>query len=319
MRPNPDCRKMDDLRWKCSIEIFGWLLNDSTKWWENFGSGSVIGYDGTQAFTGKAFGTGSADRVRGTDAIVIIKGGGPDYKIVQHVPTSAQFKLNKLHNLKDGGIVMICDSQQTSILQLTNVNESDVTIAHNTGDSVSPGNCTKGLGYPVPSPCTTNGTPYTYGPDSTMVDFIPTAFYIGVSTSGTSKSLYQIQLEVTDPGGVASMVAQELVEGVQDMQIFYGEDTNNGDGMVKVDPPYKDATNITNWGNVLSVRVNLLTTSLKDNLGTARQTVIFPADTGNANTSGNIYTPTSTADRRLRQVFSSTIGIRNRLQIKEIK
>lgn len=287
------------------------VLNDSTTWWEDFENGSLVGYDGTQAFPGQDFGTGDADRVRGTDAIAIVKGGGSSYSIVTHNVNAANFDLNRkpdLADIKTGSIVMVCDTKQTSILQLTMVNANTVNVVHNTGNSVDPGNCTKGLGSPVL--CTSNGTPYKFGSDSTLVTFVPTAFYIGLSSSdNTIRSLYQMQPNVTDKG-VASMVARELVQGVQDMQIVYGEDTS-GDGVV--DPPYEDATKVTNWNNVLSVRVNLLMTSLDDNLATARQTVTFPADTENANTGGNVYTPASTTDRRLRQVFSSTIGVRNRL------
>lgn len=145
-----------------------------------------------------------------------------------------------------------------------------------------------------------------------MMDFIPVAFYIGVNNSGT-RSLYQMQLNVTN-SGVASMVPNELIEGVQDMQIVYGEDMDapGTPGYGVVDPPYKDATDVVNWSNVLSVRINLLMNSLEDNLTTALQTANFPADTGDANKGGNVYTPAST-DRRLRQSFSTTINIRNRL------
>ena len=59
-----------------------------------------------------------------------------------------------------------------------------------------------------------------------MVDFVPSAFYVGVSNSGNSRSLYRLQLQVTN-AGVASMETQELIEGVEDMQIHYGEDTTS--------------------------------------------------------------------------------------------
>jgi type IV pilus assembly protein PilW len=55
---------------------------------------------------------------------------------------------------------------------------------------------------------------------------------------------------------------------------------------------------------VCSVRINLLLVSLENNLVTNPQTVIFPADTGVAVTA---------TDRRMRQAFSTTVGIRNRL------
>lgn len=102
------------------------------------------------------------------------------------------------------------------------------------------------------------------------------------------------------------MVSQELIEGVQDMQIFYGEDTN-GDRIVD---QYVDANAVADWANVLSVRVNLLLVSLENNLANAAQTILFPADTGGAGTVGNSF---AAGDRRIYQTFTTTIGIRNRL------
>jgi type IV pilus assembly protein PilW len=134
-----------------------------------------------------------------------------------------------------------------------------------------------------------------------MVDFNPGAFFIGVSQSGNTRSLYQFRLQVTG-GTTAAMVAQELIEGVQDLRILYGEDTSN--------PPnrrtdqYVTADAVSNWNNVVSVRIHLLLASVQDNIVQTPMTVVFPPDTGNNFTAG---------DRRLYQAFSTTVGIRNRL------
>ena len=50
-------------------------------------------------------------------------------------------------------------------------------------------------------------------------------------------------------------VGEELVEGVEDLQILYGEDTSNP----RDDRPsrYVDANTVTNWDDVVSVRVEL--------------------------------------------------------------
>lgn len=278
------------------------VLNNPTDWWKNLGSNAVIGYDGTQVFPGKSFGTGSGDRINGTDAIIIIKGSDPNYSIVKHDKNLAEFTLNGLPKIKKGSIMMGCNPAdyytQVSVFQLkdVNVNGATTVVSHGVG-VVSPGNSSSTLGQ-------------IYGTSSIMIDFVPVAYYIGVSTSGSSRSLYQMRLTVTD-AGVASMEANELVEGVENMQIVYGQDS----GTDKIiDPPYRDASDVSKWSDVLSVRVNLLMTSLEDKLSTALQTVTFPADTGNANTGGNVYTPVST-DRRLRQTFSTTVGIRNRLPL----
>lgn len=102
---------------------------------------------------------------------------------------------------------------------------------------------------------------------------------------------------------VGAAVPQELVEGVERMEIRYGVCTNTGSAR-QVSPPYVNANGVANWASVCSVRIDLLLASVQDNLVTNPQTVIFPADTG---------TSVAPGDRRLRQGFSATVGIRNRL------
>jgi type IV pilus assembly protein PilW len=107
---------------------------------------------------------------------------------------------------------------------------------------------------------------------------------------------------------------QELVEGVQAMQILYGVcniDTD-GDGnpdSVGAPPGYVTAANVAlaDWPNVCSVRIHLLLVSLENNIVTQPQTVFFPADTANA---------INPADRCLRQAFSTTVRIRNRMPLR---
>ena len=78
---------------------------------------------------------------------------------------------------------------------------------------------------------------------------------------------------------------QELIEGIEDMQILYGEDTNNDST-----PDYyvPAGTAGLTMNQVVSVRVTLTARTLDANL-------------------------TTTGDGRLRRTFSSTIAVRNRL------
>lgn len=80
------------------------------------------------------------------------------------------------------------------------------------------------------------------------------------------------------------------------MQIQYGEDTNED----RAADIYRTANQVTNWGNVVSVRIELLLQSVEDGIASQPQTYTF---------NGNTVTP---ADRRLRQAFSTVISLRNR-------
>lgn len=90
---------------------------------------------------------------------------------------------------------------------------------------------------------------------------------------------------------------EELVEGVEDMQVLYGLDSD-GDQFPN---QYFDADNVPNWNNVVAVRIQLLLRSLDDFVTEDAQTYTF---------NGVQTTPN---DRRIRQVFTTTIALRNRI------
>lgn len=89
---------------------------------------------------------------------------------------------------------------------------------------------------------------------------------------------------------------EDLIEGVQDIRVLYG--IAGSDRQVS---SYVSAAGVTDWNQVVSVRVYLLLVSTETNVVAENQTVDF---NGVAVTVPN---------RRLAQVFSATIGIRNRL------
>lgn len=127
----------------------------------------------------------------------------------------------------------------------------------------------------------------TYGPDAFVMRMSQYSYFIGINTAG-NPSLYRVSL---------SGSTEELVENVQDMQFRYGLDTN-ADGAVDGFSPAPG-----NWAQVVSVTVNLLMQSPDNNISTSQVPITFNNGT---------FTPTG-SDRRLYQVYSATIGVRNRL------
>jgi type IV pilus assembly protein PilW len=106
-------------------------------------------------------------------------------------------------------------------------------------------------------------------------------------------------------GNTTEFVAynQPLIEGIENMQILYGEDTAGADSIADT---YVDAANVTNGANVVSVRLAILVrTTEQDFNGSINN---------NAYTllGSNIYTTANPAgDFHRRRVFSATIQIRN--------
>ncbi len=91
-------------------------------------------------------------------------------------------------------------------------------------------------------------------------------------------------------------VLYSLINGVEDMQIQYGEDTD-GDQVANY---YVDADNITDMNRVVSIKIELLMATI-DEVASDNLSYTF-----------NGTTQTAT-DKRIRKVFSTTIALRNRL------
>ena len=313
-------------------------LSNPTYWWKNFATNAIttdptgaplptpatfgaasqaigatiMGYDGTQTHALPAAGspaaaqfttTSNGRRMPGSDALIVLGGDG-GYAVTANDPGNFKLTLNSVTKpsgvtLKVGDLAIACDSASgtkpmipATLFQVTGVGSGSIAYAGSL--SVYTLTATDEVGR------------------ISLLDYIPAAFYIGTndscplnSTCALPNALYQLQFS----GG--TMVAQQVVEGVQDMQILYGEDTN-ADGQVE---QYSDATSVADWNNVLAVRISLLMVTLEDNIVPQPQDYQWPNDTGDAANFGRTNLGSSRpGDRHLYQVFSTTVGIRNRLR-----
>ena len=178
------------------------------------------------------------------------------------------------NNLQQGDIVLVSDCTAGDIFQISNANPGGGTLVHNTGAATTPGNFNQG-------PCgggNAHCLVQVYQGDAEVYVARQTNYFIANGASGEPALFRNV-----NQGG-----AVELVEGVGNMQILYGEDTN-GDGAPNA---YNTATVVgANMANVVAVRVALTLRTLDDN-------VVLQGG-------GN--------DNRLRRNFTTTIAIRNRL------
>ncbi|HEX5960397.1 MAG TPA: prepilin-type N-terminal cleavage/methylation domain-containing protein [Rhodanobacteraceae bacterium] len=237
-----------------SDRIANVLNNKGTDWWADWGN-ALHGYGGAnsngtdgdvdQADPAVTTGTGVGQRVAGTDSLEIISAGNLPVTIQEDKEPAANFKLNAPSTtLQSGDVIIVCSPDHATIVQISNYNNANVTVVHNTGNVVSPGNCSKGLGYP--SVCTTNGNLYTFPPNSTIAGLSVSDWYIGKNPAGT-RSLYRIALVNTSGTGVSTQ-AQEMVRNVNDMQITYLQNPNTS---------FVPAASVTDWGAVIAARVTL--------------------------------------------------------------
>ncbi|WP_407275947.1 prepilin-type N-terminal cleavage/methylation domain-containing protein [Halothiobacillus sp. DCM-1] len=258
--------------------------NGGTDWWANWAN-ALQGY-AAGATAPVATGTAATQRTTNSDSITLMSAGDSGYSVDAPNSTTAQFKLNEPKpDLQDGDIVIVCDPNQATILQVTNYNASNVTVVHNTGTG-TPGNCSKGLGFPTDC-SSTNGNPYTYQNNAMLAKLNASYWYIGNNALGTCAastpqncSLFRSTISVSSSGGKvnAQPQEQEIVRGVTNMQLGY---LQGGTSFVP-------AASVTNWSQVTAVQVTL--------------TLAVPTNPNNPND-----------PRVIQRVFTNTIALRNRM------
>ncbi len=193
------------------------------------------------------------------------------------------------NNLKTGDIIAVANCDAADVMQITGITQagSEDKLAHSpgkpkdaNGDDIEPGNATQQLSQK-----------YMTVESAAIFKFGSFAYYVGTNSNGRRALFRQTT------GGT-----EELVEGVENMQILYGELS----GLDLSTTTYQKASSVGNWGNVVSVRVGLL-------LGTVANTADgqYGVDTDSGTYSLNGTDVTPPAERRLRKRFVSTIMLRN--------
>jgi type IV pilus assembly protein PilW len=213
----------------------------------------------------------------GSDILTVRAPLGSNIRITAPMASSSDDPSISANNeLTQNDIVMVSDCASAIIMQVTDPSPQTAgPLQHTTGSGSTPGNSTTDLEV-------------VYGNDAEVVEIGTVSYYIRNNNYSGLPSLYQRE---------GSNNAEELIEGVENMQILYGEDTNADFSADR----YLPANSVGDWANVVSVRLSLVLMTIEDNLTSSPQTYQFNG------------APITAPDRRLRRVFTSTIGIRNRL------
>jgi type IV pilus assembly protein PilW len=224
--------------------------------------------------------------------------------IVRHVSTASYallspFSSATLVSVTDpagafqvGDIAVASDCQKVSIFQVTAIANvaGGVTLAHTaTGD---PGNAAATASW---------DTDQQYAAGAQVGRGETWAFYVGATDAGPP-ALFQRRLVIDPATTTASFdvdVAEEVVEAVETMQVRYGVDANL-DGAIE---QYVTADAVADWAQIASVRVAIVTRSPEE----------YGTEVDGSNYVVDDVTFNPIDDRRVRQVFVSTIAIRNRV------
>jgi type IV pilus assembly protein PilW len=190
--------------------------------------------------------------------------------------------VSRFNGLCPSDILVATDCVAAKVFQATSISESSPNIEVYHGNGAAPGNSSTSWGGAA-------STEYSFDPGAELIQMQKIVYYIK-NNAGGQPALWQW----------VNGANTELFEGVERLYVTYGRDTNDDN----VPDAYDDVATVgSNWAQVKSVRVEILVRS-PDELLPEEQFYSFPL--GSA--------PVKAADKRLRQVFTATVGIRSRLE-----
>ena len=188
--------------------------------------------------------------------------------------------------LATGTAALISDCENGDLFQITGISETALTHAAGTGANISP-NLNK-----------------AYAAGARVYEARQATFCIGQGADAAQPALRR--LVNPEPGQTCASNGDELLEGVENMQIVYGEDTDadgdgaNGDGTANRYVAF--GASGLDIDRIVSVRISVLVRSINNNLTTEPSPYTF---------NGITVTPEST-DKYLRKVFTTTVTLRNK-------
>ena len=271
--------------------------------------GGILNFSAVDGFEG---GTSAAkesfpDRYKdealvGSDSIIFrYADDSSAVEISSHELASSTINTTSNTNLswdKDDALVVVdLNCRHVSLFRATSDTTSGQHISHKS-NGAGDRNCTSVLKATISnfdcSSCpsggsTCDGNPESaFGVGSRVMAFVANSYYIGESNVLPGvPSLKRVTLTGS------TMRTDELAQGVESMNILYGEDIN-GDGDIQ---KFVTADNVTDWSNVLAVRFYL----------TFRSQIEFYDSDYEITLNGVDYD-----DRYLRQIANVTVRLRNR-------
>jgi len=224
-------------------------------------------------------GLSSAEVLSGTDVIRIQRSSAADSNLTGNlVSDNANIKIDSNpEGFADGETLIVSDCASADVFCANNVSSGggQVTITHASS-------CNEGTAPKLSK---------LYGTNAQVMRLSTNIYYIGTGTGGCKAYML---CRKTLSG--SSLVVEELIDNVENMQLEYGEDI---DGDFNANR-FLSAASVSDWNNIVSVRLNILLRSNSANLATSPQPYTL---------NGTVTTPT---DYRIRRVFSSTVTLRNR-------
>ncbi len=151
-----------------------------------------------------------------------------------------------------------------------------------------------------------------FGFDShaTVQHFDVVTYYLGVIPGSVTAAFPQGRPALYRYSMQCGCAAEEVVENIEDMDVVYGVSAP-GASMATGSFEHANLLAAADWANVISVRVSLLAVGDQNGAAPSGQTILFRTDP--AQTNSSTLLATTATDTRLRQTFTATAAIRDRL------
>lgn len=205
--------------------------------------------------------------------------GGTSVRVTAHDRANKDLEVDDATGIEVEDILLVSDCNSAAVFQVApgGGDPADDKLHYGSGGSIDPGN--------------RNTQMLQKSGRGEVTSWTQHAYYVAAGESG-EPTLFRLR--------EGSSSAEELVSGVERIALEFGENTDS-DPDVEV---YRAAENVSDWANVAAVRIHLLIRSQQDNVVDNPQAVAFPRGT----------TAQTFGDKRLRQVFSTNVSLRNRAQ-----
>ncbi len=215
----------------------------------------------------------------GTDVLTVLRGATCSSFLANSM-TNASSDIDLADNacqIADDDVLIVGDCRFAHVFTATDVNPdpngtnqaTPVTVKHSTAGGKN-----------------TSGNLTLYTSRAQVAKFENISYFIGTGASG-EPALWEVR----------EGAARELVEGVENLQIWFGQD---GNGDFAADRYLRASDGAFDMGNSVSMRVHLLLRTSSDNVTANPQQYVFDGATVTA------------ADNRLRREFKTMVNLRNK-------
>ena len=215
--------------------------------------------------------------LNGSDTLTI-RGGKPGQANVEspfYPATSNKLRTNATRSIEAGDIVLVARCGNNDLLI-----DVEADVMRVTASQLALGSTQRDLTLAT-------GKSQQFENDAVLIELQTVNYFIDTGASG-QPSLFRREFD--NP-------PEELIEGVEEMQILYGIDTDDDE----FPNQYRSADAVADFDDVVAVQVMLLLRSIDDFVAQNPQTYTFNGVTVTA------------ADRRIRREFSTSIALRNRI------